>query len=217
MERDRLPAKEDALSDGFYEQRERDLERRLKRKRYEHSLGVADTSARLAQCYGVDVRKARLAGLLHDWDKDYDDEGIRRRVGELGIAVHPYAFEEMPVLLHGPTAAAALAREFPEIPGDVVRAIELHTTGAVGMTDLDMVVYVADALEPGRRYGSLDELRALEGAVPLEELFLATFQHVLVNLVERRKRVYPETLDVWNHYIARSREAEGAKPEKGTA
>lgn len=209
---------QDALSDVFYAARERDLEQRLGRKRFEHTLGVADTAAHLARLYGADERTARLAGLLHDWDKGYDDAGIRTRARELGLAVDPYVFEEMPQLLHGPTAAAALAREFPCLPCDVVRAVERHTAGAVGMTDLDMVVYVADALEPGRDYAGLDEIRALVGQVPLEELYLATFRQVFLNLVERRKRIHPQSVEIWNHYLARARDAQGRKgTTKGTA
>ena len=208
---------EGALSPEFFEARERDLEQRLGRRRFEHTLGVADTAARLARLYGVDERKARLAGLLHDWDKSYDDEGARARARELGLTVDPYVLEEMPQLLHGPTAAAALARDFPCLPRDVVQAVERHTAGAVGMTDLDMVVYVADALEPGRDYAGLDEIRALAGQVPLEELYLATFRQVLMNLVERRKRIHPQSVEIWNHYLARARDAEGRKREsKGT-
>ena len=209
---------DNVLSDGFFEARERDLERRLGHRRFEHTLGVAVTAERLARLYGVDERKARLAGLLHDWDKNYDDEGIRARAEELGLVVDPYVFEEMPQLLHGPTAAAALAREFPGLPHDVVQAIERHTAGAVGMTDLDMVVYIADALEPGRDYAGLEDIRGLVGKAPLEELYLATFRHVLLNLVERRKRIHPQTIEIWNHYIARSRDAaDDPKGKKGTA
>lgn len=207
----------DALSDAFYEARRHDLAQRLRRKRYEHSLGVADTAAALARLYGADERKARLAGLLHDWDKAYDDEGIRHRVEDLHVPVDPYVFAEMPQLLHGPTAAAALSRAYPDIPADIIRAIQLHTTGAVQMTDLDMIVYIADAIEPTRRYDGLDALRGLAGDVPLDDLFVATFQHILLNLVERRKRVYPDTLTIWNHHLARTREAADAGSRKGTA
>ena len=59
-----------------------------------------------------------------------------------------------------------------------------------------------------------DELRAAIGAVPLEELFMMTFNHILLTLVERRRRLHPATVEVWNHYVARSRDA---KAEKGTA
>ena len=155
------PCGDDALSDAFFEARRQDLKARLKRSRYEHTLGVADTAVRLARLYGVDERKARLAGLLHDWDKSFDDEGILRRAEELGLDVDSSAIGDLPALLHGPTAALALSRAYPCIPCDIVRAIELHTTGAIGMSDLDMVVYVADAVEPGRKYDGLEKLRAL--------------------------------------------------------
>lgn len=207
----------DVLSDAFYEARRHDLAQRLRHKRYEHSLGVADTAAVLARLYDADECKARLAGLLHDWDKAYDDEGIRHRVEDLHVSVDPYVFAEMPQLLHGPTAAAALSRAYPDIPADIIRAIELHTTGAVQMTDLDMIVYIADAIEPNRRYDGLDALRGLAGGISLDDLFVATFQHILLNLVERRKRVYPDTLTIWNHHLARSREVADAGSRKGTA
>ena len=89
------------------------------------------------------------------------EEEIKARVEELGLVVNPYVFEEMPQLLHGPTAAAALAREFPGLPRDVVQAIARRTAGSVGMTDGDEVGYVAAAHQPGRDYAGLDEIRAL--------------------------------------------------------
>ena len=209
---------EDVLSDAFFDARERDLKKRLKPKRFEHARGVSKTAASLAETYGVDVRKARLAGLLHDWDKEYGDDEIRERARALGVDVDPYVLDTMPRLLHGPTAAAALARAFPCLPRDVVQAIARHTAGAVGMTGLDMVVYVADALEPGRDYAGLDEIRALVGRVPLEELYLATFRHVFLSLVERRKRIHPQSIEIWNYYLARSHDAaDERKGRKGTA
>lgn len=211
-----VSTKGDALSDAFFEARKVDLAARLGRSRFEHTLGVAETAQNLARVYGVDEKKARIAGLLHDWDKDYDNAGIRARVSELDLAIDAYVFDEMPQLLHGPTAARALAREFPELPADVIQAIERHTAGAVGMSDLDMVVYIADALEPGRDYYGLGVVRDLAGVVSLEELYLTTFRHVLLNLVERRKRIHPQTIDIWNYYIARSREAAKKEPKKGT-
>ena len=207
---------DDALSDTFLNAREEDLKKRLKSRRFEHVLGVSETAASLAKAYGTDVRKARLAGLLHDWDKDFDDAGIRARARELGVdaEIEPYVFDSMPRLLHGPTAAAALRKEFPCIPDDVLQAVARHTAAAIGMSDLDMIMYIADAIEPSRRFEGLERLRAAAGTVPLEELFMMTFNHILLTLVERRRRLHPATVEVWNHYVARSRDA---KAEKGTA
>ena len=200
---------EDVLSDAFFDARERDLKKRLKPKRFEHARGVSKTAASLAETYGVDVRKARLAGLLHDWDKEYGDDEIRERARALGVDVDPYVLDTMPRLLHGPTAAAELVRAYPDLSADVVQAIARHTAAAVGMSDLDMIIYIADAIEPSRDFDGLDELRAAIGAVPLEELFMMTFNHILLTLVERRRRLHPATVEVWNHYVARSRDLIG--------
>ena len=199
----------DVLSEEFYAAREQDLRGRLKPKRFVHVQGVAQTAQDLAVIYGADVRKAHLAGLLHDWDKNYNDEEIRARARSLDVEVDDYVMEELPQLLHGPTAAVALGREWPELPADVLQAIERHTTGAVDMSELDMILYIADAIEPSREYGDLDELRGLVGQVPLEELYLRTFQHVFLMLVRRGKRMDPQTVIVWNHYVSRAREAAG--------
>lgn len=205
---------DDVLSDAFFDAREFDLKQRLKPKRFEHAQGVAKTAASLACAYGIDVRKARLAGLLHDWDKEYPDDEIRVRARALGVDVDPYVLETMPRLLHGPTAAAELERAYPALPDDVIQAIARHTAAAVGMSDLDMIIYIADAIEPGRDFDGLDKLRAAVGEVPLEELFVRTFNHILLTLVERRRCLHPATVEVWNHYVARLRDAAA---EKGTA
>lgn len=218
--RDRMPAPDpalregaaagateaDALSEAFFDARVEELRSRVGKRRFEHSLSVAKTAEGLARVYGADEQLARLAGMLHDWDKGYNDDGIRARTEELGLAAELSSYLGMPHLLHGPTAAAALGRAFPGLPAEVLSAIRLHTTGAVGMSALDMIVYTADAIEPGRDYPGIAELRALVGKVTLEELFLSTFQHVLENLVQRRKRIHPDTVTVWNHYVARARE-----------
>lgn len=194
--------REDALSKKFYSARKAELKCRVSPKRYKHVLGVADTAEQLAKTYGVDPKLARLAGLLHDWDKAYDDEGIRRRAQELKLEVSDFIVQQAPQLLHGPTAALYLGQTYPGIPPEILRAIRLHTSGAVDMSALDMVVYVADAIEPNRPYEWCKEIRKKVGTAPLEELFVDTLAHVIGFLVLKRKSIGPETAEVWNHYIA---------------
>ena len=84
----------------------------------------------LARVYGADKTAARMAGLLHDWDKGYDDPGILARADELGMELDA-ELSAMPRVLHGLTAAVALGRAFPELPPKVLAAVERHTLGAV--------------------------------------------------------------------------------------
>lgn len=194
----------DALSDEFFETRKAELEKRVSGKRFTHVMGVVKAAEKLARTYGVDVRRARLAGLLHDWDKGYDDEGIRKRALDVGISVDPWIFEHQPRLLHGPTAAAALGRAFPQIPADVLQAIDRHTTGEVDMTPLDMVLYCADALEENRRFGRVDELRALIGKSSLADLFVAVLGYWTILIIEQGKTLHPRTVEVWNAYAVKN-------------
>lgn len=196
-----------ALSTAFYERMKDELEARLKPDRFTHSLGVSEMAVQLAETYGVDPKKARLAGLIHDWDKSYNDKEIRERARELDLKVDPEVFESMPRLLHGITAAAALHRDHPEIDDDIIQAIERHTSGHTAMSDLDMVVYIADVIECSRPYPVTD-LHELAGKVSLEELFLQTYKQVFSHLVERGYAIHPDTVKVWNYYTMRARKRE---------
>ena len=195
----------DVLSKAFFKARKVELEKRVGAKRYAHSLGVSEACVELAKTYGVDVKKARLAGLLHDWDKGMDDDQARARVVELDMVdeVNPWVVEHMPRVLHGYTAARALGREFPQIPGDILQAIDRHTTAAEDMSELDMVLYIADAIEPGRQFGRIDELRAAVGNVSLEELYYQTYEYWTFLLFERRKTLHPDTMRIWNTNVMR--------------
>lgn len=197
------PGSEDALTKDFYQQRKQELEHRVSPKRFKHSKGVSKACGQLAEAYGLDVRKARLAGLLHDWDKGLDDEGARARVRELGMEdeVLPFVVQNMPAVLHGNTAARALARDFPQIPGDVLQAIDRHTTADEHMSELDMALYIADAIEPSRQFGRIDELRAAVGTCSLEELYFKTYEYWVFLLFERGRPLHPDTIRIWNSYL----------------
>ena len=62
-----------------------DVRMKDKRKRYVHSLGVAETALHLAEVYGVDRFDAAAAGLIHDWDKVLSDDELVARALHYGI------------------------------------------------------------------------------------------------------------------------------------
>ena len=202
------------LGKAFFKARKRELRERVSPKRFKHSLGVSSACEELATSYGIDVRKARLAGLLHDWDKGMDDDQARARVVELHMEdeVDPWIVEHMPRVLHGYTAARALARDFPQIPEDVLQAIDRHTTAAENMSPLDMVLYIADAIEPSRMFGRIQELRESVGKVTLEELYYQTYDYWTFLLFDRKKALHPDTMRIWNANIVKR---DAARKENG--
>ena len=54
------------------------------------------------------------------------------------------------------------------------------------------------AIEPGRTYGRIDELRASVGEVSLEELYYRTYDYWTFLLFERKKTLHPDTMRIWN-------------------
>jgi len=188
------------VPDVTYETALAAVEARLSERSAAHSAAVAQTAARLAHEYGVDVESARLAGLLHDWSREDDDETLLAEAREAGIGVGPVD-ETVPYLLHARTSASALRETFPGISEDVVQAVSRHTLGAPQMSPLDMVVYVADMIEPSRGFAGVEKLRDLVGSVSLPELFVQAYAHSLTHVIEARKHLHPQAVAAWNAAI----------------
>ncbi|MGB4441013.1 MAG: bis(5'-nucleosyl)-tetraphosphatase (symmetrical) YqeK [Coriobacteriia bacterium] len=188
----------------LYDRAHQQLSQRLSPTAMGHSERVAATAAHLAALYGIDVEHARLAGLLHDWHRETPAEELVARARRLGLDVTDVD-EAVPYLLHGPVAQADLEMEFPDLPDDVLAAVGAHTYGTPDMAPLSMLVYVADVIEPGRHQTGVDGLRSSSGARPLEDLFADAYAASLHHLVDRRRRIHPQTVSTWNDIAARSR------------
>ena len=194
-----------AISPDRFDEMRQALQARVKASRYRHSLGVSQTAEQLARIYGVDQNEAAVAGLLHDWDKSLTGDELKRKAKKLKIADKEVR-EHATGVLHSWTAAATLRDEFPELSDGVLQAISRHTCGAVGMSDLDMVVFVADIIEPGREFPDIEGLRAAVGEVCLEELFYRTYKANFMYLLSADMVVAPPSLDVYNSLVVERKE-----------
>jgi predicted HD superfamily hydrolase involved in NAD metabolism len=66
---------------------------------------------------------------------------------------------KVPSLLHGPVGAELARRTFNIMDAEILGAIAYHTTGHQGMSDLQKLIFVSDAIEPWRDYPGIDEIR----------------------------------------------------------
>ncbi len=187
-----------------YEAAEALLAARLSPPAADHSRRVAETAGLLAARYGVDEESARLAGLLHDWDREQSSERLFAAAASAAIEVSS-ADATVPYLLHARTGASAVRETFPDLSEEIVTAVAHHTVGAVEMSDLDRVVYVADMIEPGRAYPGVEALRELATSAGLPELFASAYQQSILYLINSRKRIHPDTVSVWNALVAGER------------
>ncbi len=184
---------------------EADLAEQLEAKprRLAHSLSVGHEAERLARVYGADPYLARLAGILHDWEKAVPDAELVDVARELGIDFED-DLEDVAPLIHGYVAARTLPARYPWLQPEVLQAIERHTIGAADMTPLDMVLFVADGIEPTR--GDIPALvaqRELVGKVELEELWWRAFRDTILYVVETGRHLYPGTVTIYNEVAAR--------------
>ena len=109
-----------ALSDEFFARAKQLLEKRVSPHRFTHCCSVARYSAHLAKLYHYPEKEARIAGLLHDWDKAYTNDDIRARALAFKTRIDGEVLDFLPALLHGPTGACALEVDFPFLDGRIL-------------------------------------------------------------------------------------------------
>lgn len=177
-----------------------ELSERLSTSRYAHSISVAHTARKLANIYDVDLSMSVRAGLLHDWDKCYKGQAVFNRMVELGLEL-PKNYEQLSPIFHAITGAKALSIRFPQLEPQVLQAVARHTSGDVDMQPLDMIVYVADMIEPLRKYESLHTLQDLVGKLCLSDLFSECCMSTVKTLVESGRSMHPDTALVWNSWV----------------
>ncbi len=131
----------------------------LKHKRIPHVLGTEQEAIRLAERYGADVEKARVAALLHDCTKKLNMEEQLELCARYGIRLDELEQKALK-LLHAKTGAA-IARSVFGVDDEIYNAIWWHTTGHAGMTKLEKIIYLADYIEPSRDFPGVDKLRAV--------------------------------------------------------
>ncbi|MDD3361038.1 MAG: bis(5'-nucleosyl)-tetraphosphatase (symmetrical) YqeK [Hespellia sp.] len=127
----------------------RELEKELKKDRYDHTLGVMYTASALAMVYDVDLEQALLAGLLHDCAKNrsIQDQLRLAKKHHIGLTESERA---MPALIHAKLGAYLAKHSYGIYDQAVLDAITYHTTGKAEMTMLEKILYISDYIEPGR-------------------------------------------------------------------
>lgn len=130
-------------------QMQRRVRRELDSKRYEHTLGVMYTSAALAMCHGYDVKRAQVAGLLHDCAKNIPDEKRLQLCTKYNIGITEVE-KRNPFLLHAKLGAFNAMHRYKVSDMEIINAILNHTTAKPAMSKLDQIIYIADYIEPMR-------------------------------------------------------------------
>lgn len=177
----------------------KELESNLDSKRFEHTLGVAYTAASMAMAYGMDVKTAQLAGLLHDCAKAYSDEKKLSLCEKYGLTISDVE-RENPGLLHAKLGSYLAKKKYDVEDQDVLNAIEFHTTGRPDMSCLEQIVFIADYIEPSRKpLPDIDTVRKL-AFTDLDKCMYKILKDTLDYLGTGNKAVDPMTQKTFDFY-----------------
>lgn len=134
------------------------LKDRLSKKRYTHSLNVADAAVQLAAKYGENKDRAYFAGLAHDIAKELPREEQYRLAARSSLDVCEIELGSTP-LLHSIAGAQLLSEQFGVSDTEILLAVRYHTVAAGGMSKLMQIVYLADLISADRDYKDVKKMR----------------------------------------------------------
>lgn len=180
----------------------------VKEKRYQHSVRVAETCARMCRQYGLDARKGYLAGIGHDMCKDFSDEELIELAGRDGLAISDFE-RKKPALLHGRAAAVMLHDHFKVLDPEILEAVANHTSGIIGMCDLTKYLFLADKIEPGRPQ-STDQYRENLLSMSLNEMLYSVLEENFQYLTKHNIEIAPGTREMIEYYKTELKNGGGA-------
>lgn len=169
---------------------ETDLSNKLSKKRFIHTLGVVNSAMYLAQKYGANIEDAHLAALLHDCAKEIPLLEMRDLVADLHCdqdMLHSGA------LLHGLAGMVLANTQYGVTNPDILEAIRVHTTGKENMSKLDKIIFLADYIEPNRKFPGVNDIR-LAAEQSLDAGVLCGFDMTIRHLIDSGDSIYPLTI-----------------------
>ena len=128
---------------------------------------------------------------MHDLARLYSTERLTHECERRGLPID--AFERRhPIVLHAPLGAELARDLFAVDDPAVLSAIRKHTLASPGMSRLDTIVYIADAVEPGREFAERAVFEAL-AFQDLEAALTAIVRSSLSYLDGRGLEAAPQT------------------------
>ncbi len=158
----------------------------LTEKRYLHTIRTVNKAMELSYGTCADKDVVFMAALLHDCAKykQPTDE-------DLALLKD---FVDFPPVFHAPFGAVIAEREYGIKDKRILNAIAFHTTGRANMTLEEKIVFLADAIEDGRQYENVENIRN-KAKISLEAGILTSLEGTVAFETVRKNNIHPLTLE----------------------
>lgn len=174
------------------------VKEQMPEKRYIHTLGVMETAINLAEKYQANVKKAEMAAIFHDYAKFRSKKEMEKIIIEQNMPKQLLDFHSE--LWHAPVGAYLVRLEAGIDDEDILQAIRYHTTGNKDMKLLDKIVFLADYIEPGRKFPGVDDVRETANE-NLNQAVIMALKNTIKFLLDKNQRIYPDTLETYNTLV----------------
>lgn len=167
--------------------------------RYEHSLGVEQVAIALAKSYSCSVKKAAIAGILHDCAKQLSDETLLANCERNHIQISDTE-RRCPFLLHGKVGALYAKEVYGIEDEEILSAITYHTTGRKAMSLLEKIIFTADYIEPGRKpFPRMNEIRIM-AYQDIDRAIVMILENMLSYLTLAKRIIDQTTIETYQYY-----------------
>jgi nicotinate-nucleotide adenylyltransferase len=180
------------------------LKDRLSKKRYTHSLNVADEAMNLAEIFGANKSDAYLAGLLHDICKELPMEEQRQMVMKSCRSI-TNAEKDSPPLYHAIAGAWYIENNLGIRNEDILNAVRYHTIARAGMSRLEQIIYLADLVSVDRTYKEVNKMRRLARS-NLDSAMLEAVKFSIADVIGKGALLPEHTIEAYNQYAIKAKE-----------
>lgn len=172
----------------------------LSEQRFKHTLRVAKEAVRLAKLHHIDPQKVELAAIFHDYAKFKPLDEMKRWIYESPLPKDLLKYHHE--LWHGPVGALLVEREHNISDPEIISAIRYHTTGKAHMSLFELIIFVADYIEPGRNFPGIEEVRKAAQTDIVYAAWLIS-RNTIQFLMTSQQKIYPDTFHAYNDLIQR--------------
>ncbi len=174
---------------------------RLSKKRFQHSLNVADEARKLAERYDYpDPEKAYITGLLHDICKEIPKEEQLVLVKKSHMDVSDVELVTPP-LFHAIAGAFYAENVLNVHDDDMLCAIRYHTVGRADMSRLEEIIYLSDLISEDRTYKDVGKMRKY-AYQSIGKAMLEALKFSVTDVVAKGSMLPYHTIEAYNQYVS---------------
>ena len=187
---------------------------RMSEKRLNHTYGVEEMAAKIAEIYCPQkVNLLRAAALLHDITKELAAEEQMAIVSGHGLEMSP-DMQAAPSTQHAFTASLIIEELYPHLADEeIINAVKYHTTGRADMSLSEKIIYLSDYIDSTRTYPDCVALRDMfwgvdfdtmteeERLMHLDRVMLRSLEMTVADLKARNKKISRETAEAREYLL----------------